>query len=148
MSKKNNDLVKHLNVVLATSYACYLKTQNFHWNVSGPNFNGLHALFQTQYEDLALAIDELAERIKAIGGYAIGGFGEYKKLSSINDAANKPISTTQMVKELSKDQAKLADLLNATIEVSQSVGDEATTDMLIGRLKVHQKNKWMLDSSL
>lgn len=146
MSKKN--IVEALKLVLADSYALYLKTQNFHWNVTGPNFKSLHELFGGQYDELSGAIDELAERIRALGEFAPGSFRDFSELASIADAGKKVPSATEMLKQLVKDQDVLLATIGKALKISQKAGDEATADMLIGRLEVHDKNKWMLQSSI
>ena len=133
--------------VLADSYALYLKTQNYHWNVEGPRFNTLHALFETQYTDLAMAIDEIAEHIRGLGAKAPGTWKKYEDLSSITEG-DETLSADAMLQDLANDQDKIATTLNKALKVAQNEDDEVISDALIGRLTVHRKNKWMLESSL
>lgn len=136
-----------LSKLLAESYTIYLKTQNYHWNVRGPMFHSLHAMFMDQYSELALAIDEIAERIRALGAPAPGTFAEYEKLSSISQRPGVP-SALEMVKELAADQRTLVATAQALFSSVQSAGDEATYDLLVQRVQVHEKNAWMLESTL
>lgn len=143
----NKPVIDGLKNTLADSYTLFLKTQNYHWNVTGPNFRGLHLLFEEQYNDLFAAIDEIAERIRALDEHAPGSFKAFAKLSKIKEAADETPTSAAMVKELAKDQDTLIATLTKTIEAAQKAGDEATADLLIGRVAVHEKNRWMLKSS-
>lgn len=147
-TKMSNSLVAKLKVVLADNYTLYLKTQNFHWNVTGANFSSLHALFQGQYTDLFAANDDIAERIRALGEFAPGSFEQFLKLTTIKEAKSTPASANEMLKELAKDQKTILASINAALEEAKAGNDEATTDLLIGRIAVHEKNAWMLNSSL
>ena len=144
---KNSKLAESMKTVLANTYALYLKTQNYHWNVEGPHFKPLHELFEEQYTDLAGAIDEMAELIRGLGHKAPGTFSAYSKLITIKDGDETATAET-MVKELAEDQEKMEKLLNETLKIAQDEEDEVITDALIGRLTVHRKNKWILSSSL
>ena len=143
----NDNLIKALEILLADSNALYLKTQNFHWNVTGPNFYALHNLFEEQYEDLAVAIDEIAERIRALGKKAPGNWKSYTKLTSIADGDEHADAVT-MIRELINSQDAILKTLKRTIDEAQKVGDEVTIDMATTRMNVHEKNAWMLKSSL
>lgn len=149
MGKQNSNtaVVEALTHLLADNYTLYLKTQNYHWNVTGPHFQQLHTLFQTQYEELAAANDEIAERIRALGHKALGSFSAFAKLAAIKEEDGTP-SWKQMVETLANDQDKIGDSISKTLKLAQEVGDEPTIDMMIGRLSVHQKNKWMLSAHL
>lgn len=136
-----------LSKVLANTYALYLKTQNFHWNVVGPNFLTLHELFEGQYLNLATAIDGIAERIRSVGHAAPGSFSEFSQLSTIEDAQQGVIAK-DMLKILLEDHQTLIATCQAALEVAESAKDEVTTDLLIGRITDHQKTAWMLDSHL
>lgn len=144
----NKPVIEGLKHTLADSYTLFLKTQNYHWNVTGPNFRGLHLLFEEQYNDLFAAIDEIAERIRALGEHAPGSFKAFGKLSGIKEAADETPTSAAMVKELAKDQDTLLSTLGKAIEAAQKAGDESTADLLIGRVAVHEKNRWMLKSSV
>ncbi len=140
-------VAEELNILLASSYVLMLKTHGYHWNVKGPHFHALHQLFQEQYEDLFEAIDEFAERIKALGHKAPATFSEYKGLSVIteDDSEEKDMG---MVKNLLKDHQKMGDTLRKMTAHVQGEGDEATADMMIARTQVHDKFAWMLESHL
>lgn len=140
-------LVEALKVVLADSYALYLKSQNYHWNVEGPYFKTLHLLFEEQYTDLAMAVDEIAERIRSLGDKAPGTFALYSKLKTISDG-NENADSETMVKELMKDQEVISETLKSALEAAQEVGDEVTIGMMVDRMSTHEKNAWMLKSSL
>ena len=144
MSKKT---VESLKLALVGSYALYLKTQNYHWNVTGPNFKSLHDLFNTQYNDLALAIDDLAERIRTLGSKVEANFSHFEKTGKIK-SGNENANSTTMVQELAADNEILAEILKETFRIASEEKDDATADLIIGRIEVHQKNVWMLKSSL
>lgn len=143
MSKDN--LTKALVTVLADSYALYLKTHNFHWNVEGPRFYDLHNLFQTQYEELAIAVDDIAETIRQLGSKAPGSFKTFSGITSIQDG-DENASAENMVKELAKDQATVMKSITAALEYAKEIDDEATIGLLVDRLTVHRKTQWMLES--
>ncbi len=136
-----------LSSVLANTYTLYLKTHNFHWNVTGPQFSALHAMFETQYTDMAVAVDELAERIRALGERAPGSYQAYAALSRIADANGEEAATT-MVNTLADDNDTLAQVMAEAIDTAEQAGDHVSADMLIARTQVHQKNAWMLRASL
>ncbi|MDA0782302.1 MAG: DNA starvation/stationary phase protection protein [Rickettsiales bacterium] len=144
----SNSPVAKLKIVLADSYTLYLKTQNFHWNVTGSNFRSLHTLFEAQYNDLFAANDDIAERIRTLGEFAPGSFRQFSSLTNISEAPDSPPSAQNMVKELASDQKKIIDSLNVALKEAQNQNDEATADLMIGRIATHEKNKWMLESSL
>ncbi len=143
----NKQLIEALKTVLADNYALYLKTQNYHWNVEGPNFKGLHLLFEEQYTDLAEAIDTVAELIRGSGEKAPGTFDSYIKKTSIK-SGNENASAQQMVKELAEDQALIQKTLQQCLEIAQKAGDEVVAGFMIERLTFHRKASWMLKSSL
>jgi len=136
-----------LSRLLADSYLLYLKTHNFHWNVTGPMFTTLHTLFETEYTELALAVDEIAERLRALGAVAPGSFSAYQKLGSIEEAEGVP-KATDMIRELAQDQAKVVAAANEVVKAAEAAGDDATADLGIRRIQVHEKNAWMLSSHL
>ena len=138
-------VVESLRTFLADSYTLYLKTQNYHWNVTGPQFESLHVLFEKQYTDLAAAIDEVAERIRALGEKSPGSFSYFGKLTSVKEEEGSP-AAMQMVKNLANDNRTLAESAEKVIKAAQEIGDEGTADLAIGRLKAHQKSAWMLDA--
>ena len=136
-----------LQVALAESYALYLKTQNYHWNVTGHQFGSLHSLFEEQYTDLAEAIDEIAERVRALGVKTPASFQRFSDLSTITDGDEHSDADT-MVKSLAHDNTHIANFFKSVITLAQEAGDEATADLLIERVRTHEKNAWMLNSSL
>jgi len=136
-----------LKSVLADSYSLYFKTQNFHWNVTGPHFKSLHSLFEEQYTDLADAIDEIAERIRWLGQKVPGSLKFYSDLTSISSSDEHTDSTT-MIKELLQGQDLVIKTLKAALTVAKTFDDEGTCDLLIARIKTHEKNSWILKSSI
>jgi starvation-inducible DNA-binding protein len=143
----NKPVAAALKKVLADNYALYLKTQNYHWNVEGPNFKPLHLLFEEQYTDLATANDTVAELIRGLGEKAPGTFEAFTKTTSIK-AGNENLSDAQMLKDLIKDQGIMEKSLQQALEVAQKAGDEVVAGFMIERLTVHRKAAWMLKSSL
>lgn len=140
-------LIESMNNVLANTYALYLKTQNYHWNVEGASFKSLHALFEEQYTDLALAVDTAAELIRGLGAKAPGTFEAYMKRSSVR-SGNESASAEQMLSELFEDQNQMQKILQSTLEIAQQCGDEVVAGFVIERLTVHRKAAWMMKSSL
>jgi len=136
-----------LSVLLADSYTLYLKTHNYHWNVTGPMFQTLHTLFETQYTELAVAVDDIAERIRALGEFAPGSYKEYAKLTSIKEAEGIP-SAEEMIKDLVKGQEAIAKTARSIVPVADEAADEVTLDLLTQRMTVHEKTAWMLRSLL
>jgi starvation-inducible DNA-binding protein len=148
MTKPNHSsVVDALSALLATSYTLYLKTHNYHWNVTGPMFTTLHTLFETQYTELAQAVDEIAERIRALGAFAPGSYTAFAKLTAVREENGRP-GAQEMIRNLVADQEALARLAHTVIEAAQAVKDEGTADLGIRRLQTHEKNAWMLRSHL
>lgn len=143
----NKPDVEALKKVLSDNYALYLKTQNYHWNVEGPNFRGLHLLFEEQYKDLTDAIDTVAELIRGLGEKAPGTFDAYTKNTSIKPG-DENATADQMVKELMEDQATIQRTLQTALEAAQKAGDEVVAGFMIERLTTHRKAGWMLKSSI
>lgn len=144
MTTKVND---HLNKILANTYSLYLKTQNFHWNVTGPNFKALHELFGLQYEEMIPAIDIIAERIRTLGEKVDGSYEHFAKLT-VFKSGDKNLTSEEMVKELVESNNKVIELLKEGVTIAEENNDDATADILIGRTEDHQKHVWMLNSSL
>jgi len=144
---KKDQRVEALSRLLADSYTLYLKTHNFHWNVKGPMFSALHALFMEQYTELALAVDEIAERIRAIGAPAPGSYAAFGKLTKIEESESVP-KAMKMVEQLSDGQDTVAKAAALVLEAAQAQDDEVTADLAIQRMQVHEKNAWMLRSHL
>jgi starvation-inducible DNA-binding protein len=136
-----------LSVLLAESYMLYLKTHGYHWNVTGPFFSSLHTMFEQQYTELALAIDIIAERIRAIGFYAPSSFSEFAKLSAIKEDIGIP-KAMEMVHNLAADNEHIIETCRKILPLCTEFGDEASTDTLTQRLHVHSKSAWMLRSHL
>ncbi len=141
-------VARGLTAVLASSFALALKTQNFHWNVTGPRFHGLHAQFEEQYTDLYGATDDVAERIRALGVMAPGGLAAFSAQSTIADAPEAPPSASDMVAILARDHDAMARLIRGQIGGAAEAGDEVTVGLLTDRLGVHEKTAWMLRSSV
>lgn len=144
--KKNHQTIENLEKLLANSYVLYLKTQNYHWNVVGENFKSLHLLFEEQYNELAAAVDEIAERIRALGAKVDGTFENFSKLSKIK-SGNKNFGKIEMIQDLISSQEIIVEDLKAAIGVAQKEDDEGTADLFIGRIKAHEKAAWMLQAS-
>jgi starvation-inducible DNA-binding protein len=136
-----------LSRVLADTYSLYLKTHNFHWNVTGPMFQTLHLMFETHYNELALAVDTIAERIRSLGHFAPGSYSAYASLSTISEAEGVP-SATDMIGELVIGHQTVTKTARAVFPVAETAQDQATMDLLTQRLQVHEKTAWMLRSLL
>lgn len=145
---KNHKTPELLKKLLADYALLALKTQNFHWNVTGANFSSLHALFEQQYTDLAAAMDEIAERVRTLGHPAPGSFAEFLALATLKEAGAGKLKASAMVQALHDDHLALAKALKRAISTSSEEGDEVTADLLTGRVAIHEKNAWMLASSL
>ncbi|MGB7405741.1 MAG: DNA starvation/stationary phase protection protein [Pacificimonas sp.] len=137
---------KELGKVLADSYTLYLKTHNFHWNVKGPHFHALHNLFEEQYTELAEAVDDIAERIRALGETAPGSYRQFGNLNSIDEAPDTPPDALVMADQLAQDHEAVAQTCRNLLPVAEGADDEVSVDMMIGRMTVHDKAAWMLRS--
>ncbi|MBA2491716.1 MAG: DNA starvation/stationary phase protection protein [Gammaproteobacteria bacterium] len=133
--------------VLADSYTLYLKTHNFHWNVKGPMFTTLHTLFEQEYTELALAVDEIAERIRALGYSAPGSYKQFAELTTIEEETRVP-QAEEMIRQLVVGQESVIATMRSIFPVADDAGDEATADLLTQRMRIHEKNAWMLRSHL
>jgi starvation-inducible DNA-binding protein len=136
-----------LSRLLADTYTLYLKTHNFHWNVTGPMFNTLHLMFEAQYTELALAVDLVAERIRSLGIPAPGTYSAYAKLTSIPETEGVP-KATEMIKLLVEGQEAVTRTARSIFPIAEKANDEPTADLLTQRLQVHEKTAWMLRSLL
>ena len=136
-----------LSRLLADTYSLYLKTHNFHWNVKGPMFQTLHLMFETQYNELALAVDLIAERIRALGHPAPGTYTDFARLSSIKEAKGVP-AATKMIAELVAGQEAVVRTARQIFPLVEKAGDEPTADLLTQRMQTHEKTAWMLRSLL
>ena len=137
-----------LSRLLADTYTLYLTTHNFHWNVTGPMFNSLHAMFMAQYTELWNAVDPIAERIRALGHPAPGSYAQYGKLSSLKDAPAKPPKALEMVAILAEGHEAVARTARSVFPVVDAAGDQPTADLLTQRMDVHEKTAWMLRALL
>ncbi|MBI1733505.1 MAG: DNA starvation/stationary phase protection protein [Gammaproteobacteria bacterium] len=143
--KKRKAIAKGLSRLLADSYTLYLKTHNYHWNVTGPMFNTLHLMFEAQYNELALAVDTIAERIRALGYPAPGSYKAYSELTVIKEEIDQPDAET-MIRRLVEGQEAVARTARAIFPAADDAADEPTADVLTQRMQIHEKNAWMLRS--
>ena len=141
-------IAQGLSRLLADTYTLYLTTHNFHWNVTGPMFNSLHAMFMTQYTELWNAVDPIAERIRALGHPAPGSYTQYAQLSSLPDAPSTPPKAMEMVRILAEGHEAVARTARSLFPVVDKASDEPTADVLVQRLAVHEQTAWMLRSLL
>jgi len=146
-SEDRTGIVDGLSRLLADTYTLYLKTHNYHWNVTGPMFQTLHLMFETQYNELALAVDLIAERIRALGAPAPGSYREFAKLSSVKEAEGV-VAATEMIRQLVADQETVVRTARAVFPVVENANDQPTADLLTQRMQIHEKTAWMLRSLL
>ena len=145
--KDRREISQGLSRLLADTYTLYLQTHNFHWNVTGPMFQTLHLMFETQYNELALAVDLIAERIRALGFPAPGTYGEFAELSSIKETRGTP-SAQEMIKILVQGQEAVVRTARSIFELVDRCHDEPSADLLTQRMQVHEKTAWMLRALL
>ncbi len=145
--KQRRAIAAGLSKLLADTYTLYLKTHNFHWNVTGPQFNSLHLMFEGQYMELALAVDLIAERIRALGEPAPGSYSAFAALASIKEAQDTP-PAADMVRILADDQLAVARTARQVFPIADAAHDEPTADLLTQRMQVHEKTAWMLRANL
>ncbi|MBY0452153.1 MAG: DNA starvation/stationary phase protection protein [Bdellovibrionaceae bacterium] len=143
--KQRKDVAGGLGDLLADSYSLYLKTHNFHWNVEGPMFRSLHLMFMEQYTDMWNALDEIAERIRALGHYAPGTYADFMKRSTIKDPKGIP-KAPKMVEELVAGHEAVILTLRMVCDLAEDVKDQPTLDLVTRRLEFHEKTAWMLRS--
>jgi starvation-inducible DNA-binding protein len=141
------EIVEGLSRLLADTYTLYLKTHNYHWNVTGPMFQTLHLMFETQYTELALAVDLIAERIRALGSPAPGTYHQFGELTSIDEDRDAP-DATEMIRRLLAGQETVVRTARSVFPVVDRANDEPTADLLTQRMQVHEKTAWMLRSLL
>ena len=141
------DIAKGLSKLLADTYTLYLKTHNFHWNVTGPMFQTLHLMFEAQYTELALAVDVIAERIRSLGFPAPGTYKQYSELSSIKEEQGIP-KAQEMIRILVEGQEAVVRTARSLYSAAEKADDEATADLLTQRIQLHEKTAWMLRSLL
>lgn len=145
--KDRVEIAEGLKSVLADTYTLYLKTHHFHWNVTGPMFNTLHLMFETQYNELWMTVDEVAERIRSLGVYSPGTYSEFARLTSIKESEDVP-SAEGMIEELVDGHETCARTARSVMPTAGKADDEATVDLLTQRLSYHEKTAWMLRSLL
>ena len=136
-----------LSRLLADSYTLYLKTHNYHWNVTGPQFNTLHLMYEGQYTELAAAVDEIAERIRALGIKAPGSYREFSTLTAIEEGTGQE-SAEEMTRQLAIGQETIVRTAREIFPATDAANDEPTADLLTQRMQIHEKNAWMLRSML
>lgn len=145
--KDRKKVAEGLSRMLADSYTLYLKTHNFHWNVTGPMFQTLHLMFMTQYNEIWMAVDLIAERIRALGFPAPGSYAQFAALTSIKDADGVP-KAKEMIRQLVEGQEAVVRTAREILPIAEKAGDQPTVDLLSARMEVHEKNAWMLRSLL
>jgi starvation-inducible DNA-binding protein len=143
--KDRKQVCKGLSKLLADSYLLYLKTQNYHWNVTGKMFQSLHNLFEEQYQDLAEAVDEIAERIRALGEFAPGSFSQFTKVTSIKEENSIP-TAEEMIHNLVVGNEAVVTTAREIIQMCDEAEDDVTADLMVERMQRHEKNAWMLRS--
>lgn len=144
---QRKEIADGLSRLLADTYTLYLKTHSYHWNVTGPMFQGLHAMFMTQYTELGLAVDEIAERIRALGHFAPGSYAAYSKLSSIKEETGVP-GAQEMIANLVKGHEAVTRTARSVFPLATSADDQPSCDLLTQRMQVSEKTAWMLRSLL
>ena len=137
------EIAQGLKHLLADSYTLYLQTHNFHWNVTGPQFRELHLLFEEHYTELAVAVDDIAERIRTLGVDAPGTYGQFAELSSIREVGGVP-SAGQMVEILTASHEQVVRTCREVLEKAQAGGDESSVALISDRMRIHEKTAWML----
>ena len=145
--KDRAEIAGGLGRLLADTYSLYLKTHNFHWNVTGPMFQTLHVMFETQYTELAPAVDLVAERIRSLGFPAPGTYSEFARLSSIKETAGVP-NAEEMIRVLVDGQEAVVRTARSILPAVEKAADEGTADLLTQRIQLHEKTAWMLRSLL
>jgi starvation-inducible DNA-binding protein len=146
-AEDRRETADRLSRLLADTYTLYLKTQGFHWNVTGPLFASLHQMFEQQYTELALAVDVVAERIRALDVVAPGSFEQFVQLSSIHQPTTPPRAEA-MIKQLVEGHEAVARTARHVLAVAEPAGDQVTMDLVTQRLQVHEKSAWVLRSLL
>lgn len=141
------EIAEGLSRLLADTYTLYLKTHYFHWNVTGPMFHSLHNMFETEYTELAVAVDDIAERIRTIGYPAPGSYSEFTELSSIPETRGVP-EATEMVRLLVEANEAVVRTAREAFPAAERANDESTVDLLTERMRTHEKTAWMLRSIL
>jgi starvation-inducible DNA-binding protein len=146
-AEQRQNIADGLSRLLADSYTLYLKTHNYHWNVTGPQFSSLHTMFEQQYTELALAVDGIAERIRSLGVRAPGSYKEFAALARVEEARGGE-SADEMVRQLVIGQETVVRTAREAFPAADEANDEPTADLLTQRMQSHEKNAWMLRSML
>lgn len=146
-SGDRREIAEGLSHLLADTYTLYLKTHNYHWNVTGPQFPALHLMFERQYTELASSVDQIAERIRALGEHAPASYHEFEQLSSLREDDDRP-DATEMVRRLVRDHQTVVRTAHSVFPVAEKVGDEPTANLVTDRMQSHEKTAWMLRSML
>lgn len=144
---KRIEIAQSLSTLLADTYTLYLKTHKYHWNVTGPMFQSLHLMFEQHYTDLALAVDEIAERIRVLGVKAPGSYLEFGKLSTVKEDPNTEVTAKDMIQNLLKDHEQVVRTSKSILPLLENSNDEGTNSLLGARIEYHEKIAWMLKSS-
>ena len=143
---KRDEIASSLSKLLAETYTLYLKTHKYHWNVTGPMFQSLHLMFEQHYNELALAVDEIAERIRVLGVKAPGSYTEFSKLSAVKDDSATDTSTDAMIKNLLSDHEQVVRTAKEVLPLLEGANDEGTNSLMGARIEYHEKTAWMLKS--
>ena len=146
-TEQREEIAAGLSRLLADSYTLYLKTHNYHWNVTGPMFNTLHLMFEEQYTELATAVDEIAERIRSLGVMAPGSYTAFTELTSITEGKGDE-QAEEMIRQLVLGQEAVARTAREVFPLAEAANDEPTADLLTQRMQIHEKTAWMLRSML
>ncbi len=144
---QREEIATGLSRLLADTYTLYLKTHNYHWNVTGPMFTTLHTMFEEQYQELALAVDEIAERIRALGIFTPGSYSRFRELTQIDEETRVP-SAQEMIRQLVLGQEAVVRTAREVLPVIEAANDGPTADLLTNRMQIHEKTAWMLRSLL
>ena len=147
MTQDRTPVIEALGGLLADSYTLYLKTHSYHWNVTGPMFTTLHTMFETQYTELALAVDEIAERIRALGSFAPGSYTQFMERATVKEDTGVP-PATDMIRNLVADYETVVATARSLVRAAEEAGDDASVDLGVRRIDVHEKGAWMLRSHL
>ena len=147
VENKRSEIAKGLSKLLAETYTLYMKTHKYHWNVTGPMFQTYHTMFETQYTELAQAVDVIAERIRVLGEKAPGSYKEFSEISAVKEDSSQGISSNQMIKNLLIDHEQVVRTAKEILTSLEGANDEGTSSLLGARIEFHEKTAWMLNSS-
>lgn len=145
---KRTEIAQSLSKLLSETYTLYLKTHKYHWNVTGPMFQTLHLMFEQHYNDLALAVDVIAERIRVLGVKAPGSYKEFSELSNVKEDPSQDVNANAMIENLLKDHEQVARTAKTILPLLDGANDEGTNSLLGDRIEYHEKTAWMLNSLL